>query len=234
MPDLAGQMHTATLAFLVERLFEHCDLATDAHMVGNVRNCLLLAVPAEGPHSQVVCYKPQWLDWLPVRWTEFQHFHMVIMNGTARGFLLNAGRVQSSSCSDGEAVTFSSESTHTHTKRTRLWHHHHHHHGSPYHTVRRCSVAERSWPGEYLYRTLPFGHPAAQGPCDEGRCAPGQRCAQRKDHETGPQELHCPLCRWPHASNHCPTHQKAHHSSQMTAQQGQTQKRPRQGDILAW
>ena len=39
----------------VESLFVHCDLATNAHVVGNVRNCLLRAVPAEGRHGQVVC-----------------------------------------------------------------------------------------------------------------------------------------------------------------------------------
>ena len=43
----------------VESLFVHCDLAAGAHMVGNVRNCLLRAVPAEGRHSQVMCYEPQ-------------------------------------------------------------------------------------------------------------------------------------------------------------------------------
>ena len=56
----------------IESLFMHCDLAADAQMVGNVRNCLLHAVPAEGRHGQVVCYEPQQLDWLPVCWTEFQ------------------------------------------------------------------------------------------------------------------------------------------------------------------
>ena len=68
----------------VESLFVHCDLAADAHVVDNVRNCLLRAVPAEDRHGQVVCHEPQWLDWLPVRWTEFQHIHVVIMDGQAQ------------------------------------------------------------------------------------------------------------------------------------------------------
>ena len=65
----------------VESLFVHCDLAADAHVVGNVRNCLLRAVPVEGCQGQVMCYEPQRLDWLPVHWTEFQHVHMVITDG---------------------------------------------------------------------------------------------------------------------------------------------------------
>ena len=65
----------------VESLFVHCDLAADTHVVVNVRNCLLRAVPAKGHHGQVVCYEPQRLDWLPMSWTEFQHIHMVITDG---------------------------------------------------------------------------------------------------------------------------------------------------------
>ena len=65
----------------VESLFVHFDLDADAHVVGNVRNCMLRAVPAEGRHGQVVRYEPQRLDWLPMRWTEFQHVHVVITDG---------------------------------------------------------------------------------------------------------------------------------------------------------
>ena len=38
----------------VESLFMHCNLAADAHMVGNVRNCLLCTVPTEGNYGQVL------------------------------------------------------------------------------------------------------------------------------------------------------------------------------------
>ena len=62
----------------VGSLFMHCDLAAATHVVGNVRSCLLGAVPAKGCHGLVVCFEPQRLDWLPVRCTEFQHVHMVI------------------------------------------------------------------------------------------------------------------------------------------------------------
>ena len=65
----------------VDSLYVHCDLAADAHVVGNVRNCLLRAVPVAGAFGQVVCYEPRRLDWLPVRWTEFKHVHVVITDG---------------------------------------------------------------------------------------------------------------------------------------------------------
>ena len=65
---------------LFESLFLHCDLAADAHVVDNVRNCLLSAVPDEGRHGQVMCYQPQQLDWLPMHLAEFQHVHVVIMD----------------------------------------------------------------------------------------------------------------------------------------------------------
>ena len=44
---------------LVESLFMHCDLAADAYAVGNVRNCLLHAVPVEGHFGRVLCYQAQ-------------------------------------------------------------------------------------------------------------------------------------------------------------------------------
>ena len=65
----------------VDSLYVHCDLAADAHVVGDVRNCLLRAVPVEGAFGQVVCYEPRRLDWLPMRWTEFNNVHVVITDG---------------------------------------------------------------------------------------------------------------------------------------------------------
>ena len=65
----------------VESLFVHCDLAADTHVVSNVRNYLLCSLPTKGRYGQVMCYEPQQLDWLPVRWTEFQHVHVVITDG---------------------------------------------------------------------------------------------------------------------------------------------------------
>ena len=38
-----------------------------------------------------------------------------------------------------------------------------------------------------LQRAIPFRHPSAQRPCAAGQRAPNWRCAQRKDHETSPQ-----------------------------------------------
>ena len=58
-----------------------CDLAADAHVVGNFRNGLLCTVPQEGCFGQVVCYEPWRLNWLPVHWTEFKHIHVVITDG---------------------------------------------------------------------------------------------------------------------------------------------------------
>ena len=124
---------------------------------------------------------------------------------------LKVGLVQSSYCSDGEVVTFGSE-----TQAWRLWHHHG---GHDHHTVCRASVPVRTWPREYLQRTVPFGHPSAQRPCAEGWRVHGQRRAKRKDHETNPQEPHGPLGRGPGAGSHGPICQKARHSTQTTAGQ---------------
>ena len=65
----------------VDCLYVHCDLAQDAHVVGNVKNCLLRTVPTRGRFGEVVCYEPRLLDWLPVRWTEFKNLHVVITDG---------------------------------------------------------------------------------------------------------------------------------------------------------
>ena len=67
----------------VDSLYVHCDLAADARAVGNVRSCLLHAVPMEGHSCQVMCYKPWWLDRLdrlPMCWTELKDVHMLMMN----------------------------------------------------------------------------------------------------------------------------------------------------------
>ena len=64
----------------MDSLYVHCDLAADAHAVGNVRSCLLHAVPVEGHSCQVMCYKPWWLDWLPMCWTELKDVHLLMMN----------------------------------------------------------------------------------------------------------------------------------------------------------
>ena len=67
----------------VDSLYVHCDLAADARAVGNVRNCLLHAVPVEGHSCQVMCYKPWWLhrlDWLPMCWAELKDVHLLMMN----------------------------------------------------------------------------------------------------------------------------------------------------------
>ena len=67
----------------VGSLYVHCDLAADTHAVGNVRNCLLHAVPVEGNSCQVMRYKPwwlDWLDWLPMCWTELKDVHLLMMN----------------------------------------------------------------------------------------------------------------------------------------------------------
>ena len=64
----------------MDSLYVHCDLAADAHAVGNVRSCLLHAVPVEGHSCQVMCYKPWWLDWLSMCWTELKDVHLLMMN----------------------------------------------------------------------------------------------------------------------------------------------------------
>ena len=65
----------------VDCLYVHCDLAQDAHVVGNVKNCLLRTVSTRGRFGEVICYEPRLLDWLPVRWTEFKNLHVVITDG---------------------------------------------------------------------------------------------------------------------------------------------------------
>ena len=59
----------------------HCNLPANGHMIGNVRNCILLTVPVKGYFGEVMCYEPQGLDWLPLCWTELKHVHMVITDG---------------------------------------------------------------------------------------------------------------------------------------------------------
>ena len=62
-------------------MYVHSNLAADAHMVVNARNCLVCRVPVDGRFCQVVCYKPWQLDWLPMYSTKFKHVHMVITDG---------------------------------------------------------------------------------------------------------------------------------------------------------
>ena len=83
----AGQGNTIHMApsqskrDLVESFFVHCNLPANGHVIGNARNCLLRTVPVKGYFGDVMCYEPQWLDWLPVCWTELKHVHMVITDG---------------------------------------------------------------------------------------------------------------------------------------------------------
>ena len=51
---------------LVESFFVHCNLPANGHVIGNVRSCLFRTVPVKGHFGDVMCYEPQWLDWLPV------------------------------------------------------------------------------------------------------------------------------------------------------------------------
>ena len=70
-----------------------------------------------------------------------------------------------------------------------------------------------------LQRVIPFHHPSAQTPCAVGQHAPSWRCAQRKDHETSPEELRCPLGRRPLASSRGAVSQEACNSCQAACQQ---------------
>ena len=54
---------------LMQSLCMHCDLAA------------CCAVPVEGQFGHIMCHEPWWLDWLPMRWTKFQHVHMVMTDG---------------------------------------------------------------------------------------------------------------------------------------------------------
>ena len=83
--------------------------------------------------------------------------------------------------------------------------------------VSRSAYRRSPWSGRVLQASA-IGL-AARAACAEGRCAHGQRRAQRKDHETGPQKPRGPLGRWPGAGSHGSTHQKARHSAQMTSGQ---------------
>ena len=66
---------------MVESFFVHCNLPANGHVIGNVRNCLFRTVPVKGHFGEVMCYEPQWMDWLPVCWIELKHVHMVITDG---------------------------------------------------------------------------------------------------------------------------------------------------------
>lgn len=62
----------------IDLIFVHCDLASDSHVVGDVKNCLLRVVPVWGKHGSTSSYEPMQLDWLPVRWHEFRTLRVLI------------------------------------------------------------------------------------------------------------------------------------------------------------
>ena len=69
---------------VIDMLYVHCDLASDYHVVGNVKNCLLRVVPLQSRHGDLVAYEPRILDWLPVHWTEFKSVHLLITDHYGR------------------------------------------------------------------------------------------------------------------------------------------------------
>ena len=156
----------------VDSLYVHCDLAADARAVGNVRNCLLHAVPVEGYSCQVMCYKPWWLDrldWLPMCWTELKDVHLLMMNSHDQKVPCEGGVFSVKLLTRQRANTFRSE-----RERERKGERH----GNVHHTVRKRLVTAGPWPQQCRLRDVPPGHSFAQGPGAVGWHAPSQWCAQ--------------------------------------------------------
>ena len=80
---LLGQRNTCVMTHphTVKSLYMRCDLAANANVMGNVRNCLLCAMLAEGHFCLGLCYEPWQRNWLPMCWREFKHVYVVITDG---------------------------------------------------------------------------------------------------------------------------------------------------------
>ena len=204
----------------VGSLYVHCDLAADAHAVGNVRNCLSHAVPVEGHSCQVMCYKPwwlDWLDWLPMCWTELKDVHLLMMNSHDQKVPCEGGGVLIKLLTRQRANTFRSERE---RERER--------HGNVHHTVRKCLVPAGPWPQQCRLWDVPHGHSFAQGPGAVGWHVPSRWCAQGEEHGVDFQEPRHPFGGEPHAAcrhEGWPS-QEVHSSSQVTQVPGHLQAGP--------
>ena len=81
----------------------------------------------------------------------------------------------------------------------------------------------------HLQSAVLHRHPCAQGPCGAGRPVSDWRCAQREEHEPGPQEPVCPL---PHEDGQhrgCPGQEAA---TQMAGSTWQVGRHLRAGKFL--
>ena len=132
------------------------------------------SVPVEGHVDEVMCYESQWLDWLPVCWTELKHVHMVITDGHGQKVPFE-GRTCSAK------LLLRQRGSYLQIWK-KGWHHHHHHHGGLHYTIHQLSVPARSWLCQHLQRAVPLGHHSAQGPWAAGQCALSWRHVPRKDH----------------------------------------------------
>lgn len=65
----------------VDLIYVHCDMAADAHVVGDATTCLLRVIPVAGDPGQVVSYEPKRVDWFPVRMSQFRTVRVLITDG---------------------------------------------------------------------------------------------------------------------------------------------------------
>lgn len=75
----------------IDLIYVHCDMAADAHMVGDVTNCLLRTVPTSGEHGAVVTYEPRRVDWFPVRTSQFRTVQVLITDGFGKKIPFESG-----------------------------------------------------------------------------------------------------------------------------------------------
>ena len=134
---------------LVESFFVHCNLPANGHVIGNVRNCLLRTVPVKGHFGEVMCYEPQWLDWLPVCWTEFKaRPHSYNRWSWPEGSIWRQDMLSEAAAqAERQLPSDLKKGWHHH-------HHHHHHHGGLHHTIHQLLVPARSWPCQHLQRAV--------------------------------------------------------------------------------
>ena len=153
---------------VIDMLYVHCDLASDYHVVGDVKNCLLRVVPVQGRHGDLVAYEPRILDWLPVRWTEFKSVHLLITDHYGRRIPFERG-----TCAVKLLV-----------RRRRLlmpWNDNHH-------TLCWSEISKRPWFGKYFPNTVSNCYSAAQRSCCPGRYWSGRWCDKGEKHDTGTEE----------------------------------------------
>ena len=75
--------NAVTMDFL-DLLYVNCDLAADAHVVGDRMVPLLKCVSVTGEHGEPSYHEPRILDWLPLRRNRFDTIRVLITDGTGK------------------------------------------------------------------------------------------------------------------------------------------------------